>query len=482
MSSPLLPRRRNFLKTSAAGLAFAGTSPFFALGEVAAAGPLRTAELGQGGYGPLSPVADLADGVARIALPIGFSYISFGVTGSIMSDGNPTPKAHDGMAAFALPNGNIRLIRNHEDRNDSRSGTVRGNPAFAYDTAAGGSCTSLEIRADGIPELVKDFVSIGGTHTNCAGGSTPFGGGAWLTCEEITQGTGPFVPGQPFRGRNGFSQPHGYVFEVPVLAESAVQAVPLKAMGRFSHEAAAVDPETGIVYQTEDDGDSGFYRFIPNDPDDLIPGGTLQMLAILGRPRYDTRTRQTLRRALPCTWVTINDPDPATAETNSSAVYEQGLAQGGAIFTRLEGCWFGDRSVFFTATSGGDAREGQVWEYLPSGSSGGILRLIFESPSQSVLDNPDNICISPRGGVVLCEDGDLNNLYCRGLTRDGRIFSFAQNITNDTEWAGACFSPDGEIMFVNWQGDTRGPDNDPALLAVRGRTFAIWGPWANGAL
>ncbi len=482
MRSKLQLNRRGFLKTSAAGLAFAGASPFFALGDVAAAGPLRTAGLGQGGYGPLSPVTDLADGVMRMALPAGFSYISFGVTGSIMSDGNATPKAHDGMAAFALPNGNIRLIRNHEDRNDSMTATVRGDPAYAYDTKAGGSCTSLEIRVDGIPELVKDFVSISGTHTNCAGGSTPFGGGAWLTCEEITQGTGPFVPRTPFNGRNGFNQPHGYVFEVPVIAESTVEAVPFRAMGRFSHEAVVVDPETGIVYQTEDDGDSGFYRFIPNDPNDLAAGGTLQMLAIRGRARYDTRTGQTLRRALPCSWVTISDPDPANAETNSSAVYEQGLAQGGAIFARLEGCWYGNRSVFFTSTSGGDAREGQVWEYIPSGNSGGILRLIFESPSESVLDNPDNICISPRGGIVLCEDGDLDSLYCRGLTRDGRIFDFAQNVTNDTEWAGACFSPDGEILFVNWQGYTRGPDDVPPATVALGRTFAIWGPWENGAL
>jgi secreted PhoX family phosphatase len=269
---------------------------------------------------------------------------------------------------------------------------------------------------------------------------------------------------------------------VPVLANELIRAVPLTAMGRFAHEAIAIDPDTGILYQTEDQGESGFYRFIPNDKDHLDESGKLQMLAIQDRENYDTRTGQALRRALPVIWVDIDDPDPADADTNPSAVYEQGFAKGGALFARLEGCWFGKHSVFFASTTGGDAGEGQVWEYIPAGKDSGILRLIFESPSQAVLDNPDNICVSPRGGIVLCEDGDLNRQFLRGLTPDGRIFDFAQNLESSTEWAGACFSPDGKLLFVNWQGDTRGPDDDPSKLAVRGRTFAIWGPWEDGAL
>jgi secreted PhoX family phosphatase len=483
----LTPARRQFLKVSAAGMAVAGASAFFALGEVATIGAARGAGRGEGGYGPLSPVKDLRDHVARMSLPVGFSYISFGITGDKMSDGNATPKAHDGMAAFQLANGNIRLIRNHEDRNDSQTATVKGDPAKAYDTKAGGSTTSLEMHIDskGIPSLVRDFVSINGTHTNCAGGVTQFNGGAWLTCEEITEGASAFVADsqrRPFFGKHGFAKPHGYVFQVPVNAEELVKAVPLKALGRFAHEAVAVDPDSGILYQTEDDGDSGFFRFIPEDANDLSAGGKLQMLSVSNHPNYDTRTGQTLRRALPVTWVDIDDPDPADAETNSKAVYEQGIAKGAAIFARLEGCWYSKKSVFFNATTGGDAGEGQVWEYTPTGSSSGMLRLIFESPGESVLDNPDHICVSPRGGIVLCEDGDLDSLYLRGLTKNGRIFDFAQNLESRTEWAGACFSPDGKILFVNWQGDTRGPDNDPSQLEVLGRTFAIWGPWEDGAL
>lgn len=47
-------------------------------------------------YGPLSPVADDATGLYLLELPEGFTYTSYGWTGQIMEDGNPTPTDHDG--------------------------------------------------------------------------------------------------------------------------------------------------------------------------------------------------------------------------------------------------------------------------------------------------------------------------------------------------------------------------------------------------
>ena len=92
-----------------------------------------------------------------------------------MSDGVATPLAHDGMAAFPLPNGNIRLIRNHEVRRRARSAEV---PDLVYDPGAGGGTTSMEI--DPVTrEVVRDFVSLTGTAVNCAGGATTWG--PWLT-------------------------------------------------------------------------------------------------------------------------------------------------------------------------------------------------------------------------------------------------------------------------------------------------------------
>jgi secreted PhoX family phosphatase len=250
------------------------------------------------------------------------------------------------------------------------------------------------------------------------------------------------------------------------------------------HEAVAVDPATGIVYLTEDrtfspGSDSlpgaGFFRFLPNQPGDLS-SGRLQMLALKGRPRYDSTTGQHPGRPLPVTWVDIDDPDPANAASDSSAVFRQGLAKGGTIFQRLEGCWYGDGSIFFNATSGGDAGAGQVWQYRPRGNSGGQLILVFESPSPAVLDAPDNIVVTPRGGLILCEDGLDDEQFLRGLTQRGEIFDFALNTDNDTEFAGACFSPDGQYLFVNIFGDSTRP------YSSFGKTFAIWGPWEDGAL
>lgn len=466
--------RRGFLRRSA-GVAgsvavgsLAGIEGLAARSVVAAPGlphGKTQASLGEGGYGLLQPTPDLEDGVMRLALPKGFRYRSFGQAGKLMSDGFLTPLAHDGMAAFPLPNGNIRLIRNHEDRNGPGQGSLGGEDHMKYDSHAGGGTTSLEIEPR-TRELVRDYISLSGTTVNCAGGPTPWG--TWLTCEETIAGP-----------TGGWGKPHGYIFEVPVDASGPVAAQPLTAMGRFVHEAVAIDPDSGVVYETEDRGTSGFYRFIPDHPGFLEAGGRLQMLAIKGKPNYDTSKGQRMGKALPVTWVDIQDPDPISAETNDLAVFEQGVANGGAIFSRLEGCWYGDGSIFFNATSGGDAGLGQVWEYRPRGNSGGQLILVFESQSADVLESPDNLCVTPRGGLVLCEDGD-GPQFLRGLTQRGLIFDFALNRMNDYEWAGATFSPDGRTLFVNIQGATRGAN--PPASGNEGLTLAIWGPWEMGAL
>lgn len=407
---------------------------------------------GDGSYGVPAPTAATNTGETLLALPPGFRYTVFGRTGDPMTDMLLTPGFHDGMAAFHVGS-ELRLVRNHEVR------TV-GSPLVAsgpnYDDQASGGTTTLVVDP-ATRTLLRSFVSLSGTSTNCAGGPTPWG--SWITCEETT--AGPMT---------GYDQPHGFCFEVSAAADAPVTPVALTAMGRFVHEALAIDPQTGIVYLTEDRNAAGLYRFIPDTPGTLAAGGQLQMLAIAQQAGYDTRTGQTRLAPLPVSWVDIADPNPPNAETTAGAVNAQGLALGAATFGRLEGAWFGGGRLYVNATSGGDAGLGQVWEYQPA-STGGSLRLLYESPSSDVLLQPDNLCVSPRGnGIVICEDG-TGVRHLRGLTTDGRIFEFARNAVpgfEDREFAGATFSPDGQTLFVNIQ--------------APGLTFAIWGEWSRGAL
>lgn len=473
----LLDRRSFLFKgTAATAGALAGSSALQALTAAAQGSPAaaRPKPGAAGGYGPLSPVED-QHGSAVLALPADFQYVTFSKIGETMSDGTTVPRAHDGMAAFRGPGVTTRLVRNHEVRTPpgTVSGSVMGPAATKYDPLGVGGTTTLDFNTATM-ELVQDFVSLNGTIVNCAGGHA-YRDVGWITSEETV--AGPL---------NGWQRKHGYNFLVPAAADATVPAVALTAMGRFAHEAVFADPRTGFVYETEDSGnDSGFYRFRPTDPDDLAAGGTLEMLGVVGRPQYDTLTGQRVGAALPVRWIEIDDPDP-DLEGGAMPVAAQGIAAGGALFNRLEGIWYDARtdSFFFNSTSGGDARFGQVWQYDPRGEK---LRLFFESPGGSVLDSPDNLLVTPRGGILLCEDDasgsdndthelapgitDVNRLV--GLSPRGEAFEFAVNRLNDSEFAGACFSPDGHTLFVNVFGD-----GTPGS----GMTCAITGPWSRGAL
>ena len=424
-----------------------------------------------------------------------------------MTDGFPTPKAMDGMAAFPLPNGNVLLIRNHEDNQapatlrprppgststtagilNSRLDTHYGPRAFAYDAYAGGGTTTLEVEPHGQRALVSEYWSLVGTLRNCAGGLTPWG--SWLSCEETLESS----------SATGFAQNHGYVFEVPVDTVPGTPAPPiaLNLMGRFAHEAVAVDPATGIVYETEDQGDgSGFYRYIPTvkpTQSGQLGTGTLQMLKVVNAPGYETAIGQTIGTPLHVEWVTIPDPDPSPASVvvsgqTLSAVFVEGLAAGGARFRRLEGCWYGNGLIYFISTNGGDRGFGQVWAYNPAAET---ITLLVESSNHDEFDGPDNVCVTPQGGLLFCEDaGGAQHL--RGVSPSGQVFALARNLRNTIEFAGACFSPDGGTLFVNLYGRsterTTTPYRAPLQIPVgperheRAATLAIWGPWRSGPL
>lgn len=445
------------------------TAGFAGLGRVLRAGSIPgLLREGEAGYGPLVP-----DPAQIMDLPAGFGYRVFSRTGEEMDDGLVVPSMHDGMAAFPGPEGKTILVRNHEiepgfpaqtgafGKAGERLGKVPREKFYDYGGGApclGGTTTILYDTRAG--KVEKQFLSLAGTTRNCAGGPTPWG--SWLTCEE-------YVIRPP-----GTEKVHGFVFEVPASVERMEPAtpVPLTAMGRFIHEAVAVDPGSGCVYLTEDILDGLIYRFVPKVRGRLVEGGKLQALAVKGRPMLDTRNWDGLRvrvgEKLRVEWVDLED-----VLSPLDDLRYRGFLAGAARFARGEGMWQGREAVYWCATNGGPALKGQIWRYTPGpregreGEEPGTLELFVESRSGTALENCDNLTVAPWGDLIVCEDevepyGDGRD-FLVGVTPEGKLYRLARNAMNTAEMAGATFSPDGSTLFVNIQ--------------TPGLTLAITGPW-----
>ncbi|WP_339334984.1 alkaline phosphatase PhoX [uncultured Maricaulis sp.] len=462
--------RRHFLRNSAATtLAFSGLS-------VLAACQSRT-PVGQGYFNQVDVLGDLqADPQGLFDLPRGFTYDVISTAGQPMSDGLVVPGDFDGMACFQKADGRIVLVRNHElrirdaektpfgldnagldliDRTRVHDWDENGNPHIG-----GTSHIVLDPETLAVEE---EYLSLVGTINNCAGGPTPWG--SWLTCEETETNAGPEAGVE-----------HGYVFEVPAEATGLVEPVPLKAMGRFRHEAVAIDPRTLIAYETEDQyGRALFYRFLPNVPGQLVEGGQLQALAVRGRPGLDVRNWEGTS-IQPGEWVDVEWVDLDDPEAPNADLAARGIAAGAAHFTRGEGIWWGENECYFACTDGGPEHLGQIWRYQPSPAEGeageaaspGRLQLFFESSDAAVMDKCDNLCVAPWGDLIVVEDGDEDQ-YIRGVTPNGEVYTIGRNAASGpdgqkSEICGPCFSPDGSTLFFNVQ---RHP----------GRTFAVRGPW-----
>ncbi len=453
--------RRRFLQS----LAAAATLP---PGAAACSGAAR-------GFGALRP-----DPNQLLDLPDGFEMSIVSSVGTLMSDGLKVPPAHDGMAAFPGTDGHIILVCNHEMQSSSPEYSAFGTgfsdlpdavKERVYDwgggetPGAGGTTTTIYDPAT--RTTLRQFLSLAGTELNCAGGATPWR--SWLSCEE-TFGS-PGVSYALLR-RVVREEKHGYVFEVPVDADGLVEPVPLKAMGRFEHEAAAVHAPTGIVYMTEDDYHSLFYRFLPNVPGKLREGGRLQALAIEGQPSFHTHNWGAEPNvgpdsALAVRWIDLDDVDPIENDLRM-----RGAAAGAATFARGEGLCAADGDFVFTCTIGGSARLGQVFAYTPSPYEGtareveepGTLRLVAEATADSLLRNCDNLTMAPWGDLIVCED-TMEHCGLVGIQPDGGFYALADNTWSNSELAGVCFSPDGKTLFVNIQ--------------YPGMTIAITGPWPS---
>jgi secreted PhoX family phosphatase len=488
--------RRTFLGSTAAvvsSVAIAGTLGLFHARKAEAKSWQDWHETNA--YGDPVPTLDETTGLPLIGLPPGFRYWSFGWTGDAifpgLTGGPVTPPMHDGMDVIKQVGPWAILCRNHE----AGAGPAFVDGRLRYSPAAAGGNTNL-IFDTHRAKWIAAWPTLSGTVRNCAGGGTDHH--SWLSCEET---------GDTTMDAAGNAYTHGWCFDVPAVGTS--NGTPIKAMGRRSHEAAAIDPRTSYVYLTEDTTPGGVYRFRPNRTrvweTPYSRGGQLEMLKIAGLPNANLRGTfpgggapypKPVGRPLDVEWVPINDPENLAAPSN----FAQGAALGGADFRRPEGAWYRDGVVFFVATDGGSTGNGQVFALDVKRQT---LTLLYDAPlvngSPSELDNPDNVTVTPRGSLLFCEDNAGNPSFLLdgvsterlvALTPKGKIFTFATNLIDfsegkigpytrpsgrtftgnqrGNEWAGACFDRTGQWLFANIQ--------------TPGVTFAITGPWHQGPL
>jgi secreted PhoX family phosphatase len=374
--------RRHLLKSAVVGTGLLALQPnAFVRAASAACSP-------NGPYGALR-TAD-ANG---IRLPSGFTSRVVARAGSRVGSTTYTwPSAPDGGATFALANGGWVYTSNSE-----RGSGAGGASSISFDSA--GTITGARR-------------ILGGTNNNCAGGPTPWG--TWLSCEEVDR---------------------GYVYECQVTTNSPTRR---PALGRFKHEAAAVDGPRRTVYLTEDESDGCFYRFRYPTAGNLS-SGTLEVARVSGTS---------------VTWAAVPDPSGASTRTRNQVT-------GARRFNGGEGIWYGSDVVHF-ATKG----DNRVWRYHVVNQT---LTVVYDDNTSCnpVLTGVDNVVVSRSGDIYVAEDG--GNMQLVILASDDSVSPFLE-ITGQSgsEITGPAFSPNGSRLYFSSQRGGSG-----------GITYEVRGPFRS---